>query len=188
MGKSIQELRKDAGFRSAREFAEECGFSPSSLARYEKEPTAIPVKSAWVMADVLGCSIDDVVGRDEPTTADLRGEIQLRFDELPPSLKSSLEDYLSFLEDRADEDRSAYNQELEDCYMNMFKLYLVMFMEGMGEQEKEEMLEHGASGKTRAEFIEFLNGKVFEKWSSFIDGQEVMKGVIRAFDKFYPKP
>lgn len=188
MGKSIQELRRDAGFRSAREFAEECGFSPSSLARYEKEPAAIPMKSAWVMADVLGCSIDDIAGRDEPTTADLRGSIQVRYDELPTSLKASLDDYLCFLEMKADEAESSYNQEMEDCYMNMFKLYLVMFMEGMGSEEKEDILIHGASVNTRAKFIEFLGDKVFEKWSSFIDGQEVMAGVMRAYDKFYPKP
>lgn len=188
MGKSIQELRRDAGFRSAREFAEACGFSPSSLARYEKDPAAVPVKSAWTMADVLGCSIDDVVGRDEPTTADLRGEIQTRYDELPPSLKSSLDDYLGFLETKAEEAESTYSREMEDCYMNMFKLYLVMFMEGMGNEEKEDILTHGASTNTRTKFIEFLGGKVFAKWVSFIDGQEVMDGVIRAYDKFYPQP
>ena len=61
VGKSLQELRRDAGYRSVREFAEACGITQSSMTRYEREPDNIPIKSAWKIADVLGCSVDDIV-------------------------------------------------------------------------------------------------------------------------------
>ena len=186
MAKTLQQLRKDAGYRTAREFAEACGFTPSSLARYEKEPDAIPVKSAWKMADVLGCAIDDVVGRESQITADLRGEIQARYEALPASLRASLTDYLDFLEMRADEAESVYRQEIEDCYTDMFKVYLVMFLESLSQDEKNEVLLFGSSDLTRRKFQDFLCSKVIEKSDCIPQGGEVIQGVMRAYDKFYP--
>jgi len=188
MAKSLQQLRKDAGYRTAREFAEACGFTPSSLARYEKEPDAIPVKSAWKMADVLGCTIDDVVGRESQITADLRGEIQARYEALPASLRPSLTDYLGFLEMRADEAESVYRKEIEDCYTDMFKVYLVMFLESLSQEEKNDVLLFGSSDLTREKFQHFLYTKVIEKSSCIPQGGEVIQGVMRAYDRFYTTP
>ena len=187
MGRTIQQLRKDAGFRTAREFAEACDFTPSSLARYEKEPDNIPVKSAWKMADVLGCSIDDIVGRESELTADLRGDVQRRFDGLPQPLQESLDDYLGYLEAKAERVGDAMRQELDGGYMDIFKLYLVIFMEGMSEEEKNETLMYGASDRMRERFQQFACAKVFESAGNFMDGEEVMRGVMRAYDEFYPK-
>ena len=64
MAKSIMELRRAKGYFSAREFAEALGVSPSSMSRYEAQPDSMPIKMAWTMADLLDCSIDEIVGRD----------------------------------------------------------------------------------------------------------------------------
>ena len=188
MAKSIQDLRKDAGYRTAAEFAEACGFTRSSLARYEGEQENVPVKSAWKMADVLGCSIDDIVGRDSDVTADLRGPVQRRYDALPPTLRPALEDYLDYLESKAGEAASARSRLMGDCYMDMFKLYMVMFLEGLDEQSKAEALSGSPSVAMRARFQEFACGKVFGASQSFADGEEVMEGLMQAYDGFYAKP
>ena len=45
------------------------GIPASTYARYERQPEgpecAIPLSSAWQIADALGCSIDLVVGRED---------------------------------------------------------------------------------------------------------------------------
>lgn len=189
MGKSIQDLRKAAGYSTAREFASACGFSPSSLARYEKDPVSIPVKSAWTMADMLGCTVDDVIGRESEVTADLRGDIQIRYDALPASLRSSLDDYLAFLETREGEDELPHQSEIDDVYMDMLKLFLVMFMEGMEQQERDEFLIYGAAERMRDDFQRFMSVKIIEScYQDFVHGKEVVDGVMRAYDRFYPKP
>ena len=69
MTRSIQDLRRERGYRNAREFADALGISASSMSRYEKQPSSIPMHSAWVMADALGCSIDEVVGHESAASA-----------------------------------------------------------------------------------------------------------------------
>lgn len=80
MAKTIQKLRREKGFRSAREFADALGISPSSMSRYDKNPETIPVKVAWAMADRLDCSIDEIVGRMPVTSG--KSELQDFYDGL----------------------------------------------------------------------------------------------------------
>ena len=184
VGRSLQELRREAGYRSAREFAEACEITQSSMTRYEKEPDNIPVRSAWRIADVLGCSIDDVVGRESPLAADLRGDVQKRYDALPAPLRGSLDDYLGYLEGKANEVED-YRQELEDSYMEMFKLYLVMSMEGMSENDRCDLVNHGSSEAMRERFQDYVCDKVLGRSSTIMEGGEMMKGLMRAYDRFY---
>ncbi len=80
--RSLQRLRRQAGFRSAKEFAAKVGIPSSTYSRYERAPEGpccgIPIASAWAMADALGCSIDHVVGRadiEQGPKSDLGGRI-----------------------------------------------------------------------------------------------------------------
>ena len=188
MAKPLQQIRKEAGYRSAREFADACGFTQSTMTRYEKEPDNIPVKAAWRIADVLGCTIDVVVGRESEVTADLRGEVQARYDALAPSLRKSLDDYLSFLETRESEPESACHGELEECYMDLFKVYLLMFLEDKSRLGRDEALPDGSSDQIRERFLGFVNAKAIERSEVFTENEEVIEGVMRAYDRFYPKP
>lgn len=97
MASGLQELRKRAGYRTARDFAEAMGIPFTTYARYESSPEKIPLTAAWHLADEFGVSIDVIVGRNEPAPTEERGELQLRYDALAPEFQSSLDDYLDFL-------------------------------------------------------------------------------------------
>lgn len=64
---TLQRLRREAGYKSAKDFAEAVHIPASTYSRYERAvegpDCGIPMYAAWTMADELGCSIDLVVGR-----------------------------------------------------------------------------------------------------------------------------
>lgn len=103
--RTLQRMRREAGYRSAKDFAESVGIPMSTYARYERAgdgpECGIPLPSAWAIADALGCSIDLVVGREDIDNV-LGGSIQERVEALSRTGREMLEDYLRFLEFRED--------------------------------------------------------------------------------------
>lgn len=104
--RTLQRLRRSAGYRSAKEFAHTLDIPESTYSRYERQPAtpecAIPLSAAWRIADALKCSIDVVVGRidiDDTTTLDDRACALTRRN------RELLESYLAYLE---------YEQSLEE--------------------------------------------------------------------------
>ena len=100
--RTLQRMRREAGFRSAKDFAERVGIPISTYARYERAgdgpECGIPLPSAWAIADALGCSIDLVVGRED---IDAAGDsIRERVEALSRTGREMHEDYLRFLEFR----------------------------------------------------------------------------------------
>lgn len=100
--RTLQRMRREAGFRSAKDFAERVGIPISTYARYERAgdgpECGIPLPSAWAIADALGCSIDLVVGRED---IDAAGDsIWERVEALSRTGREMHEDYLRFLEFR----------------------------------------------------------------------------------------
>ena len=101
--RTLQRLRREAGYRSAKDFAAVLGIPASTYARYERQPEgpecAIPLSSAWQIADALGCSIDLVVGRQDidaagaPTLDERAGALSLNAQE-------TLAAFMDFLEQR----------------------------------------------------------------------------------------
>lgn len=63
MDKRLQQLRKNAGYKSARIFAEKIGLNLSTYTSYEQGLASIPIDKAWLIADELNCSVDDLIGR-----------------------------------------------------------------------------------------------------------------------------
>lgn len=112
MAKTLQELRKDAGYKSAREFAEAMAIPQSTYARYEQSPENIPVKVAWELADALKCTIDMVVGRDAPDVSAMRGDVQRFHDSLSEPNKQLHSDFMAFLATREADTRKR-NREIE---------------------------------------------------------------------------
>ncbi len=106
--RTLQRLRREAGYRSAKDFAAVLGIPASTYARYERQPEgpecAIPLSSAWQIADALGCSIDLVVGREDidaagaPTLDDRVAALSLNGQEM-------LRGFLGYLE-QLDAERS----------------------------------------------------------------------------------
>ena len=86
--RALQRMRREASFRSAKDFAE-CG---------------IPLPSAWAIADELGCSIDLVVGREDIDAA--ADSIQGRVEALSRTGREMHDDYLRFLEFREEANAS----------------------------------------------------------------------------------
>ena len=70
VGKTLQRLRKEAGYSSAKKFAEHVGLNPNTYTQYEQGITGFNYEQAWLLADALGCSMDDLGGRDWPPGGD----------------------------------------------------------------------------------------------------------------------
>ena len=95
--RALQRLRRDAGYRCAKEFAEVLHIPNSTYSRYERAPEGpdcgIPLQAAWVMADKLGCSIDLVVGRED-IDAPREATLDARAGKLSRSGREMLDDFL----------------------------------------------------------------------------------------------
>ena len=100
--RTLQQLRREAGFKSGKEFADFLGVPAPTYARYERQPdgpnTGIPMRAAWRLADALGCSIDLVVGRELDEGEASR--VQRMYNALTPSSRERLDEYLDFIEYR----------------------------------------------------------------------------------------
>lgn len=106
--RALQRMRREAGFRSAKDFAERVGIPMSTYARYERAgdgpECGIPLPSAWAIADELGCSIDLVVGREDIDAA--ADSIQGRVEAPSRTGREMHDDYLRFLEFREEANAS----------------------------------------------------------------------------------
>lgn len=64
MKTQLQRIRKERGFKSAKAFAEHIGMSKDTYTNYEQGARPITLELAWEFADVLGCTLDELAGRD----------------------------------------------------------------------------------------------------------------------------
>ena len=101
--RTLQRLRREAGYRTAKDFAEELHIPYSTYSRYERAgegpESGIPLYAAWAMADKLGCSIDLVVGRADIDAPEVQ-TIDSRVRKLSRSGREMLDDFLEYLEFR----------------------------------------------------------------------------------------
>lgn len=101
--RALQRLRREAGYRNAKDFAEVLGIPASTYSRYERAEEGpecgIPLSSAWAIADELGVSIDLVVGRED-IDALQEETLDERASALTIESRRMLEDYLDYLESR----------------------------------------------------------------------------------------
>ncbi len=99
--RTLQRLRREAGYRSAKDFAEKLGIPGTIYAHYERAvegpECGIPLPSAWQIADALGCSIDLVVGREDIDVRDA-GSLDKRVTALSPTNQTMLTGFLDYLE------------------------------------------------------------------------------------------
>lgn len=138
MAKTIQELRREKGFRSAREFADALGISPSSMSRYDNQPETIPVKVAWAMADRLDCSIDEVVGRMPVTSG--KSELQDFYDGLHRWNRDLFDEFREFIEARERRASSLERSAVERKYERLALYYERMFNNGLFDHISPEEL------------------------------------------------
>lgn len=60
----LQKMRKAAGWKSARTFAEHIGMPVDTYTQYEQGKRTMNIEVAWDLADELGCTIDQIAGRE----------------------------------------------------------------------------------------------------------------------------
>lgn len=168
MAKTIQELRRERGFRSAREFADALGISPSSMSRYDKDPETIPVKVAWAMADELGCSIDEVVGREHVTSG--ASELQDFYDGLLPETRSLFDELVEFagMKDKAARQHAKDERDAKDD--RLCRYYERAFYNSLYESQGfGDLVAFGSPMEERAAFEGFLRDQAARKRKPGID-------------------
>lgn len=99
--RTLQRLRREAGYRSAKDFAQVLSIPCSTYARYERAvegpECGIPLPAAWQIAEALSCSIDLVVGREDIDARDA-GTIDERVAALSLTNQAMLTGFLDYLE------------------------------------------------------------------------------------------
>lgn len=79
IGKHLQTIRKEAGYKSAAAFADRMGYNPDTYTCYEQGKSMFSYEQAWDMADALDVTLDELGGRDfDPASFNLtRDEAKL---------------------------------------------------------------------------------------------------------------
>ena len=85
MKTNLQAMRKAAGFKSARAFAEHIGMNVSTYTDYEQGRRMFALEQAWEFADALGCTLDELAGRTPPNLDIESVKIAAKFHKLPPA-------------------------------------------------------------------------------------------------------
>lgn len=63
---ALQKMRKRAGYKSAEEYAEHIGIPYGTYRNYEQGDRKLTIETAWELADDLGCTLDELAGREWP--------------------------------------------------------------------------------------------------------------------------
>lgn len=196
MASALQDLRKTAGYKTSKEFAALMGIPATTYSRYEGAPEKIPLKTAWALADKLGCSIDLVVGRaslevPQSGVEDLRGNVQRLYDDLSPRLKESLDDYLAFLVAK-NANEAKRRQAEEDARMDALCLRYehMMWAEPDFEGEFGDPATFGSLDERRAQFHSYIEGMAAEMRAGADDEAEraerdaaTVEKVMRAWER-----
>ena len=64
MKTNLQNIRKNAGFRSARAFSEHIGMPVATYTDYEQGRRSFTLEKACEFADELHCTLDELAGRE----------------------------------------------------------------------------------------------------------------------------
>lgn len=70
MKTDLQAMRKRAGWKSAKEYAEHKGINVSTYTGYEQGRIMMTLAKAWEFADDFGCTLDELAGRTPPARSE----------------------------------------------------------------------------------------------------------------------
>ena len=164
MASNLLELRKAAGYKNANDFAEAHGIPASTYARYESNPDKIPMERAWQLADVLGTTIDAVVGREAPAPGTARGEVQLEYDGLTPEARALADDLREFVLMKDRRIRERKRREEERPWDALCYQYERQMLAEMGEGAAfGELVAFESAEAARAAFESFLREQAAKK-------------------------
>lgn len=158
MASTLLLLRRQAGYKSSRDFAEKIGVPAPTYTRYESNPDKIPLRNAWAIADELGCSIDAVVGRCgfDDVMAN-RGQVQIEYDALSEEGRELMDDMREVVQLREQKKRDRRERRDGARYAALCVHYeVVMATETEREAPFEAFGELGDGEGYRQAFNEFL--------------------------------
>lgn len=69
MKTQLQAMRKRAGYKSAKAFADHIGVPVGTYTDYEQGRRMFTLERAWEFADALDCTLDELAGRKAPNRA-----------------------------------------------------------------------------------------------------------------------
>lgn len=175
---SLRRLRRAAGFSSAKALAESVGIPPATYAKYEQiddgPDTSMPIKNAWLIADALGCSIDELVGRSSVPEDAADFGIQRRFDALSEDGKRIVADFIGLAEEQDARFESRRRAELSARYAAQMEDYYRTFTEGFDFDAIDDESGWGPLGRDtvmREMFKGFVEGRVAESLQRRADEQ-----------------
>lgn len=180
MASALLELRKQAGFRNAKDFAAAEGIAEATYARYESSPEKIPLKSAWQLADRFGVSIDVIVGREHVDVASLRGEVQDAYDALSGQSQASVRDYLAFLaqrDAREAREREAEGRRRYDALCYRLEQVFLATIEG----SDPDLFAFGTGERLREAFRAFLSERADERQEPEV--RTPVERIMAAYDR-----
>lgn len=181
MASTLQELRREAGYDTAKEFAEELGISPATYSRYEQKPENIPTSATWKLADYLGCSIDAVVGREHISVEDMRGPQQRFYDGLSRDGRRLMNEFMEFVDQREKKSAASRARRERMRYDNACVNYLRLFYAELQHQAGAgEIVEFASFQDERAQFHAFLKATI---GNGDDEKLEVIDKLMEAFDR-----
>lgn len=160
MASALQELRKAAGYKTAKEFAAGLDIPATTYGRYESAPEKIPLSSAWVIADALGCTIDAVVGRSEPDPSATRGDAQRMYDDLSEDSRGLTDMFMAMLKGRDQFKRKEKLWEESDRNIKYVRYY-ERLLDQASETDGElgDILIFGSDDQKENAFYEFVSAR-----------------------------
>ena len=190
MASNLLELRKAAGYKNANDFAEAHGIPASTYARYESNPDKIPMDRAWQLADILGTTIDAIVGRKAPAPGTARGEVQLEYDGLTPEARQLADELREFVLMKDEKIRARRRREEERPYEALCYQYEQQMLSQMREGAGfGELVAFDSAEAARAAFESFLReqaakkrGKLSTKAQELIDNRTIER-IMAAYDR-----
>lgn len=187
MTSKLLELRKGAGYATAKDFAEALGIPPTTYTRYESSPEKIPLKAAWTLADALDATIDQVVGRGE---GDPRGEVQRAYDRLTPRSQEELRDLIEVLSARDERDREGTRREAMRVWESISSRIERAFLARLTDGERvDEVLLTGSDEQLRDRFEAFARNWVvgsegpLNPYAPGVRDEDALAEVMAAYDR-----
>lgn len=189
----LKALREAAGYASARSFAEAQGIPAATYTRYEKDPSRIPLRAAWELADALDATVDQVIGRDKSAPDSSSGAVQRAYDGLSRRSREEVRDLIEFFRQR--DEREARDTEAMArarwgvIFSRIERHYLGSLAEGSGQSGPVELLLTGSDEEIREGFEELVRSWLagvegpLNPYAPDIRGEEAIGAVMEAYDR-----
>lgn len=190
MASNLLELRKAAGYKNANDFAEAHGIPASTYARYESNPDKIPMDRAWQLADILGTTIDAIVGRKAPAPGTARGEVQLEYDGLTPEARALADELREFVLMKDEKIRARRRREEERPYEALCYQYEQQMLSELRDGAAfGELVTFESADEARSAFESYLRKLAAKKRGRFpikaleIADDKTIERIMEAYDR-----